>query len=139
VPRPVSGWLGSIVLVAVGGAVGGIARYWVSGFVAQRFGETFPWGTLVVNVTGAAAIGGLAALLLPTDADASLAMPLWTLLAIGILGSYTTVSSFSLQTLALLRSGERGHAVANFIGSVAACLSVATASYLAVLTALGRF
>jgi fluoride exporter len=134
----VSGWLGSIVLVAVGGAVGGIARYWVSGFVAQRFGETFPWGTLVVNVTGAAAIGGLAALLLPTDADASLAMPLWTLLAIGILGSYTTVSSFSLQTLALLRSGEAGHAVRNVAGSVAACLAAAALGYLAALAAVGR-
>jgi fluoride exporter len=133
----VSGWLGSIVLVAIGGAAGGLARYWVSGVVAQRFGETFPWGPLVVNVTGAAAIGALAALLLPADAEASLAMPLWTLLAIGILGSYTTVSSFSLQTLALLRSGETGHALGNVAGSVAACLAAAALGYLAALAAAG--
>jgi fluoride exporter len=134
----VSGWLGSIVLVAVGGAVGGIARYWVSGVVAQRFGETFPWGTLVVNVTGAAAIGVLAALVLASDVEAPLAISLWTLLAIGILGSYTTVSSFSLQTLALLRSGETGYAVRNVAGSVAACLAAAALGYLAALAAVGR-
>ena len=133
-----SGWLGSIVLVAIGGAIGGLARYWVSGVVAQRFGETFPWGTLVVNVTGAAAIGGLAALVLPIDAGALQPMPLWTLLAIGILGSYTTVSSFSLQTLALLRSGETGHAVRNVAGSVAACLAAAALGYMAALVAVGR-
>ena len=133
-----SGWLGSIILVALGGALGGLARYWVSGVVAQRFGETFPWGTLVVNVTGAAALGGLAALVLASDADASRTMPLWTLLAIGILGSYTTVSSFSLQTLALLRSGETGHAVCNVAGSVAACLAAAALGYVAALAAVGR-
>ena len=131
-----TGWLAQLLLVASGGWLGGMARFWISGMVARRFGETFPWGTLVVNVTGSAAIGVLAGVLTARGALLGQTMPVWTLLALGVLGSYTTVSSFSLQTLALLRGGETRHALLNVMGSVAACLAAAAAGYGAVLTAL---
>jgi fluoride exporter len=118
-----------VLAVVVGGAAGGMARFWVSGAVARRFGETFPWGTLVVNVTGAALIGVAAGLFLARDM-ASVSHPsAWALLVVGVLGSYTTVSSFSLQTLALLRAGQPGRAAANVAASVGLCPGFAAAAY----------
>ena len=125
-----------LALVALGGGLGSIARFWVSGVVARRYGETFPWGTLAVNVTGAAAIGVLAALLLAPGSPAFGHGPAWSGLAIGLLGSYTTVSSFSLQTLALARSGETGRALANIALSLLLCLAATTAALLATRQAL---
>lgn len=109
--------------VAIGCAAGGMARFFISGLIARRIGETFPWGTLVVNVSGAFAIGLAAA-----DAinEGSLADPsLWRLAVIGFLGSYTTVSSFSLQTLMLLRDGEGLRGFGNAALSVGLCLPAA--------------
>ena len=125
-----------IAAVALGGGLGSVARFWVSGVVAGRYGEIFPWGTLVVNVTGAAAIGVLAAALLAPDAQAPgthvIAHPtLWAGLVVGFLGSYTTVSSFSLQTLALARSGETGRALGNIALSLGLCLAAAAGGWLA--------
>jgi fluoride exporter len=125
-----------MLAVAVGGAIGGVARFWVSGIVAHRFGETFPWGTLVVNVSGAAIIGVLAGVLLASEAHAVNHLA-WQGLVIGILGSYTTVSSFSLQTLALLRANELGQAIGNVASSLALCLGSATLGYAAVLRLWG--
>jgi CrcB protein len=89
--------------------------------IARGVGETFPWGTLVVNVTGSFVIGlfgGLA-----TDNAALLGSPdLWLLAVTGFCGGYTTVSSFSLQTLALARDSERGRAMAYVALSVVLCL-----------------
>jgi CrcB protein len=118
-----------LLLVAVGGALGGAARFWVSGVVARRFGETFPWGTLVVNVSGATAIGALAAILLSVESHAVGNVHVWSGLVVGILGSYTTVSSFSLQTLALVRAGEPARAIGNIVGSVTLCLLAAALGY----------
>jgi CrcB protein len=118
-----------VLLATVGGGLGGIARFWVSGLVARRFGELFPWGTLTVNVTGSALLGGLAALLLAPDNEAGAMAPLWASLAGGVLGSYTTVSSFSLQTLALVRNGEFVRAALNVGGSLVLCLSAAALGY----------
>jgi CrcB protein len=126
-----------LLAVAVGGAVGGGARFWVSGFVARRFGETFPWGTLVVNVSGAAVIGVLAALLLEPGSHAVGHAHAWAGLVTGILGSYTTVSSFSLQTLSLLRAGESGRALGNVVASVSLCLLAAASGYVAMLRLWG--
>ena len=123
-----------LLLVALGGAVGGMARHWVSGAVARRWGETFPWGTLVVNVSGAACIGLLAGLLLARPTPVAGHAPIWTALVVGILGSYTTVSSFSLQTLALLRAGEPLRAALNVLASLVSCLAAAALGYGAVLT-----
>ncbi len=113
------------LIVGLGGALGGMARFWVSGVVARWVGETFPWGTLVVNVSGSFTIG-LLATLLPSDGDAQL----WLVLVVGILGSYTTVSSFSLQTLALVRDGEWLHAGLNILASVVLCLGAAVGGFL---------
>lgn len=104
--------------VVLGSGLGGMARYAVSGIVARRVGETFPWGTMVVNVTGAFAVGTLAAAavfgsVFEAGSDA------WLLAVIGFLGSYTTVSSLSWQTLALARDGEWSRVVLNVLASLA--------------------
>lgn len=104
------------LLVAAGGAFGGALRYAVSGWFARRVGETFPWGTLVVNASGAF----LLALLMGSSAfgDASGGAPsngMWLLLGVGVIGSYTTVSSLSLQTLSLAREGQL-RAAAAYVG-----------------------
>jgi fluoride exporter len=114
-----------LALVLFGGIIGGIGRYAVSGYVGRRIGETFPWGTLFVNGSGAFAIGVLAAWL------GASAESIWVLAAGGILGSYTTVSSFSLQTLALTRDGELRLAAFNILGSLALCLGAVVIGYLA--------
>ena len=111
--------------VALGGGLGSVARFLVAGVVERRLGVAFPWGTLVVNVTGACLIGILAALLLSPGDHSVLRPALWLGFVIGVLGSYTTVSSFSLQTLALLRDGETGRALANVAASVLLCLAAA--------------
>ena len=122
-----------MLAVVVGGAIGGVARFWLSGIVARRYGETFPWGTLVVNVSGAAAIGVLAGILLVPETHAVNRLPAWSGLVIGVLGSYTTVSSFSLQTLALLRANQPGQALVNIVASLALCLTAAALGYAGVL------
>ena len=107
--------------VAIGGALGSVGRYWLSGVVASRVGETFPWGTLVVNLSGSFIIGLLAALTEPEGR--LLASPGFRLfLMIGVCGGYTTFSSFSLQTLNLLRDGEWLYAGGNVLLSVILCL-----------------
>lgn len=126
-----------IILVALGGALGACARFWLSGVVARRVGETFPWGTLVVNVSGAVVIGLLAARFLTAEGLAEPWRETWLLLVTGVLGSYTTVSSFSLQTLALARAGEVGCAALNVIGSLGLCLAAAFAGHQAGLLLFG--
>jgi fluoride exporter len=108
--------------VALGSALGGTARYWLSGLVAQRFGETFPWGTVFVNVTGSFVISFFAAL---TGPDGRLFVPsdARTFVMVGVCGGYTTFSSFSLQTLNLARDGELLWAGGNVAISVFACLA----------------
>lgn len=131
--------LSHLVVVALGGALGGIFRVWLAGAVARRLGERFPWGTLAVNVTGAALIGAAAAAMLKGPGGSVVQHPaLWASLVIGILGSYTTVSSFSLQTLALLQSGERARAAGNVAGSLVLCLAAVSAAFLGVGFLMGR-
>jgi CrcB protein len=127
-----------LILVALGGALGGVARFWVSGLVARRFGERFPWGTLVVNVTGSSAIGALAVLALDPAGHAVLRQPLWLGLAVGLLGSYTTVSSFALQTLSLAQAREGVRAALNVALSVLLCLAAAASGYAATAALVGR-
>ena len=107
--------------IAVGSALGGVARYWLSGVVARLIGETFPWGTLVVNVTGSFIIGFFATL---TGPDGRLLVPAVArqFVMIGICGGYTTFSSFSLQTLNLATEGEYLYAALNIVLSVVLCL-----------------
>lgn len=110
-----------VVAVAAGSALGGVARYALSGVVARSVGESFPWGTLVVNVLGSFLIGVVATL---TGPDGRLlASPVtrqfWL---IGIFGGFTTFSAFSLQTLALAQDGEWLRASGNVALSVGLCL-----------------
>src|ERR1700692_514393 len=95
----------AIVLVFLGGAAGSIWRYWWSGLVAQRFGETFPFGTLVVNVVGSILVGVCSGLLIHIS-NTSIAIALQQLLWIGVCGGLTTFSSFSLQTFSLIADGR---------------------------------
>lgn len=109
--------------VAVGGALGSVARYWASGLVARHFGETFPWGTIMVNVTGSLLIGVFAAL---TSTEGRLLVPPWfrqQFFVLGICGGYTTFSSFSLQTFNLMENGEWLYAGGNVVVSVVSCLA----------------
>jgi fluoride exporter len=113
--------IGGLISIVLGSALGGVSRYFLSGRIARAVGETFPWGTLVVNVTGAFVIGVFGGL--ATDNAALLGSPdLWLLAVTGFCGGYTTVSSFSLQTLALARDGERLRAAAYVALSVVLCL-----------------
>jgi CrcB protein len=107
-------------LVSAGAIVGTPLRFFVARIVGQRVGETFPWGTLVVNVTGCFTMGLVAAY--AQKHGLSGRSEYWLLLATGFLGSYTTVSSFSLQTLALARGGENRAALGNIVLSVGLCL-----------------
>jgi CrcB protein len=109
--------------VAVGGALGSVARFWISGLVAETYGQTFPWGTIVVNGTGSFIIGLIGALAGP---EGRLDPPsrAWVthFLMLGVCGGYTTFSSFSLQTLNLLHDREWLYAGGNVLLSVVACL-----------------
>ena len=111
----VQDWFAGLLFVALGSAVGGPARYFVSGLVGRTIGETFPWGTMTVNVVGAFAIGAIAA---AASLGKFSAEGAWPFAVTGFLGSFTTVSSFSLQTLALARDGETWRAGANVVLSV---------------------
>jgi fluoride exporter len=108
--------------VAIGSAIGGVTRFWLSGLVAAtRWGGTFPLGTLVINITGSFVIGFFGTI---TDTDGRLLVSpaIRTLVMIGICGGYTTFSSFSLQTLNLANEGEWLQAGANVLLSVILCL-----------------
>jgi len=107
-------------LVCLGGALGGVCRYLVTTLIGARWGDDFPWGTLLVNVTGAGLLGLLGGLLWSGPGTGSGSA--WALLAVGAAGSYTTVSAFSLHTLALLERGAGRQAVANVLASVLFCM-----------------
>lgn len=107
--------------IALGGALGSAGRYWFSGLVARHFGETFPWGTLLVNVSGCLVIGFFATVTEP-DARWLVSPAFREFFMIGICGGYTTFSSFSLQTLNLARDGEWLYAGANAVLSLVLCL-----------------
>ncbi len=111
-----------VALVMAGGALGACARIWLITAVTRRAGEGFPWGTLAVNVSGAFVIGLFSALRLsPPHLPEGALLP-WLLLVVGGLGSYTTVSSFSLNTLALIHRGAYARALANVAASAGLCL-----------------
>jgi CrcB protein len=120
--------ISGLLSVALGSVLGGMARYFVSGFVARRVGETFPWGTLIVNVSGAFVIGILGARSLDDTSIFAEPDP-WLFAVTGFLGCYTTVSSFSLQTLGLAREGERGRAASYVALSVGLCLSAVASGF----------
>lgn len=107
--------------IFLGGGLGSLARWGASGWLANTVGQTFPWGTLFVNVTGSFAIGLFAAL---TGTDGRWLAPsaLREFVMIGFFGGYTTFSSFSLQTLNLVEDGQWLKAGANCVLSLVLCL-----------------
>jgi fluoride exporter len=117
--------------VAIGSALGGMARYWFSGISVGLFGEWFPWGTMIVNVLGSLLIGLVAAL---SDAHGPLLIrpELRVFMMVGLCGGYTTFSSFSLQTFELIKEGEWLWAGANSVLSVALCLGAVWLGYAAI-------
>jgi CrcB protein len=106
----------NVLLVALGGAIGSAARYLVGAFVANRFAPDFPWGTFIVNVSGSFLIGVILSLVgggqLPAGAR--------LFLAVGVMGGYTTFSTYSNETLQLVQGGEVGAAMFNALGQVVA-------------------
>jgi len=116
--------LTSLIAVLSGSALGGLVRFLVCACVDTRAGGRFPWGTLVVNVTGAFLIGIVLARLPEIGAG-----NVHRLLVVGFLGSYTTVSAFSLQTVQLLDAGRRGAAASYFAASVGSCLLAAATGF----------
>ena len=114
--------------VALGGAIGSVARAWTTNFMVGLVGPQFPWGTILINIIGSFIIGFFGALTsgdgrfqVPTDARA--------FVMVGICGGYTTFSSFSLQTLDLVRDGKLVGAFANVALSLVLCLAAVTAGY----------
>lgn len=120
----------SYLWIAIGGGLGGVGRYWLNGVISTRF-ETFPMGTLAVNVVGSFIIGVFAALTMPEGRMSSEGRAFATqFVMIGICGGFTTFSSFSLQTINLLRDREWLYAGGNILLSVAVCLVATWLGYL---------
>jgi len=107
--------------VALGGALGSVSRYWLGGVIADKFGATFPLGTLAINVTGSFLIGLFAALNL-SEGRAYASPGFRQFFMVGICGGYTTFSTFSLETLNLARDGQILYAGGNILFSVTLCL-----------------
>jgi CrcB protein len=116
--------------VALGGALGSMARFGCSSLIANLFGQTFPLGTLVINVLGSFVIGAFATLTGP-DGRLMVAGDVRQFVMVGLCGGYTTFSSFSFQTLTLAQDGEFVRAGVNVIASVALCLAAVWLGYLA--------
>ncbi len=110
-------------LIACGGALGSVLRFFVSDMILRRFGESFPWGTLLINVTGSAAIGYIATFATSGEARWLGSAEGRLFLMVGICGGYTTFSAFSLQTLNLIRDGDWLRAGAYIAASVILCVA----------------
>jgi len=109
-----------LLLIAGGGAIGAVMRYGASLGVYSLFGRGFPYGTLFVNVTGSLLMGVLSIVLL----ERFNVGPEWrAAILVGLLGSFTTFSTFSLETLNLLEQGDMMRAMANIAFSIIVCLA----------------
>jgi fluoride exporter len=110
------------LLIGIGGFLGANARYLVGGWIAERFGTTFPYGTLIINVSGSFMLG----FFLVFISERVFVHPNWRLFfAIGFLGAYTTFSTFSFESLALIEERAYLLAMANMVGSVILGLTAA--------------
>ncbi len=114
--------------VALGGALGSVARYWMTNAVAALTGPRFPWGTIVINILGSFLIGLVAYLTTPVG-RVPISFDIRAFVIAGICGGYTTFSSFSLQTLELARTGHWAQAGGNVLLSVVLCLLAVWAGY----------
>ena len=119
--KPLTANLVITAWIAAGSALGGVLRYWSSGWLARLAGETFPWGTITVNLLGSFLIGVFATI---TGPDGRILASTVTrqFFMIGLFGGFTTFSSFSLETLALVQDGQWLQASGNVAASVGLCL-----------------
>jgi CrcB protein len=115
--------------VAIGGALGSLGRFWLAAVMTALTGARFPWGTLLINVLGSFVIGLVAALTLVPD-RVGLHPDLRIFLMVGICGGFTTFSTFSLQTLELVQTGDVWPAAGYIVGSVVFCLAAVWAGWL---------
>lgn len=115
-----------LLVIMLGGALGTAARYGVALWMAERVGEAFPWGTLLVNVLGSFIIGLFGGL---TSTDGIWLVPPWAraFVMIGILGGFTTFSSFSMQSIQLIQDGQYAHALGYIASSLILCLTATAA------------
>jgi|SRR5262245_25586597 len=114
------------ILIGLAGLIGTLCRYWLSGLVARQYGETFPWGTMAVNLSGCL----LAGVIFYLTEERFLVNPtLRIVIMIGFLGGFTTFSSYGLQTFSLLRNGEVGLATLNVAASNVLGLILVWAGY----------
>ena len=116
--------------VAAGGALGSMARFWLTSAMTALTGPRFPWGTLLINALGSFVIGLVAALTLVPD-RVGMHPDLRVFLMVGVCGGFTTFSAFSLQTLELLQSGDCWPAAGYVVGSVVLCLAAVWCGWLA--------
>lgn len=111
------------VLIFFGAGVGGVCRYWVSSAVYGLLGNEFPYGTLIVNISGCLVMGLLSGFIL--ERELSAAPQIRALLLIGLLGGYTTFSSFSIETIYLIENGHWVSGFMNMLASVVICVAAA--------------
>jgi len=114
--------MNQVLAIAGGGAVGAVLRYWISSGVYALTGRGFPYGTLVVNVLGSVVMGFLYIWLLERMPGG---VAIRAFLIIGLLGAFTTFSTFSLETLNLMEAGQIARAVLNTLLSVVLCIGAA--------------
>jgi fluoride exporter len=125
--------------VAVGGALGSMARFWLAAFVAAMLGPQFPygpqmpWGTILINIVGSFVIGFYGTLTGPGGRIIA-SFDARAFVMVGICGGFTTFSAFSLQTLDLMRANHWGQAIANVVISVVICLLAVWAGHLLAAT-----
>jgi len=117
-----------LLCIAIGGAAGALLRYGVSSWVQNASASTFPWGTLVVNLAGSLAIGVLWALTDLREVPPNVRM----LIMVGLLGAFTTFSTFSMESLGLLQSQRFLAAGLNVLGSCTAGIMLVFAGYASV-------
>jgi CrcB protein len=117
--------------VAIGGAIGSVARYWLSGVVAEKYGTSFPWGTLIINIGGSFVIGIIGAMASPEGRMSPQSRIFATqFIMVGICGGFTTFSSFSWQTLQLAQQRQWLYAGGNVLLSVLLCMIAVWLGYL---------
>lgn len=112
--------------IAVGAAAGGVSRFYLASAVQQRLGASFPWGTLLINLTGSLLLGFLIRYALATPA---VSMEVRAMLTTGFCGGYTTFSTYSYETAALLEDGQFGRAAVYSLGSVVLALLATFAGF----------